>query len=60
MLSEVEAAISNLQIGVRGRLRMRVLTSEHAHFEKYRPPNLLSISGPLHMSPVDRLARLPR
>ena len=31
---------SNLQIGVRGRLLVRVLSSEHAHFEKFRPPNL--------------------
>ena len=29
--------ISNLQIGVRGRLRVRVLSSEHAHFENFRP-----------------------
>ena len=32
--------ISDLQIRVRGRLRVRVLSSEHAHFEKFRPPNL--------------------
>ena len=32
--------ISDLQIGVRGRLRVRVLSSEHAHFENFRPPNL--------------------
>ena len=30
--------ISDLQIGVRGRLR--VLSSEHAHLENFRPPNL--------------------
>ena len=36
----LEASISDLQIGVRGRLRVRVLTSEHAHFENFRPPNL--------------------
>ena len=29
--------ISDLQIGVRGRLRVRVLSSEHAHFEKFSP-----------------------
>ena len=32
--------ISDLQIGARGRLRVRVLSSEHAHFENFRPPNL--------------------
>ena len=32
--------ISDLQIGVGGRLRVRVLSSEHAHFEKFRPLNL--------------------
>ena len=32
--------ISDLQIAVRGRLRVRVLSSEHAHFENFRPPNL--------------------
>ena len=32
--------ISVLQIGVRGRPRVRVLSSEHAHFENSRPPNL--------------------
>ena len=32
--------ISDFQIGVRGRLRVRVLSSEHAHFEKCRPLNL--------------------
>ena len=32
--------ISDLQIGVRGRLRVRVSSSEHAHFEISRPPNL--------------------
>ena len=32
--------ISDLQIGVRKRLRVRVLSSEHAHFENGRPPNL--------------------
>ena len=32
--------ISDLQIGVRGRLRVRVLSSEHAHFENVRSPNL--------------------
>ena len=31
---------SDLQIGVRGRLRVRVLSSEHAYFEKFRPLNL--------------------
>ena len=31
---------SNLQIGARGRLRVRVLSSEHAHFENFRPSNL--------------------
>ena len=31
---------SDLQIGVRGRLRVRVLSSEHAHFESFRPLNL--------------------
>ena len=31
---------NDLQIGVRGRLRVRVLSSEHAHFENSRPPNL--------------------
>ena len=31
---------SDLQIGVRGRLRVRVVSSEHAHFENSRPPNL--------------------
>ena len=34
----VETVISDLQIGVRGRVR--VLSSEHAHFEKFRPSNL--------------------
>ena len=34
------ATTSDLQIGVRGRLRVRVLSSEHAHFEKFRPLNL--------------------
>ena len=34
------AITSDLQIGVRGRLRVRVLSSEHAHFEKFRPLNL--------------------
>ena len=29
--------ISDLQIEVRGRLRVRVLSSEHAHFENFRP-----------------------
>ena len=32
--------ISDLQIGVRGRLRIRVSSSEHAHFESFRPSNL--------------------
>ena len=32
--------ISDLQIGVRGRLRVRILSSEHAHFQKFRPLNL--------------------
>ena len=32
--------ISDLQIGVRGRLRVRVLSSEHAHFENFSLPNL--------------------
>ena len=32
--------IGDLQIGVRGRLRVRVLSSEHAHFENFRHPNL--------------------
>ena len=32
--------ISDLQIGVRGRLRVRVSSSEHPHFENFRPPNL--------------------
>ena len=32
--------ISDLQIGVRKRLRVRVLSSEHAHLENGRPPNL--------------------
>ena len=32
--------ISDLQIAVRGRLRARVLSSEHAHFENFRPLNL--------------------
>ena len=27
----------DLQIGVRGRLWVRVLSSEHAHFEKFSP-----------------------
>ena len=31
---------SDLQIEVRGRLRVRVLSSEHAHFENFRPTNL--------------------
>ena len=31
---------SNLQIGAQGRLRVRVLSSVHAHFEKFRPSNL--------------------
>ena len=31
--------ISDFQIGVRGRLRARILSSEHAHFENFRPPN---------------------
>ena len=31
---------SDLQIGVRGRLRVRVSSSEHAHFESFRPSNL--------------------
>ena len=35
----VLSLISDLQIGVRGRLRARVLSSEHAHFENFRPPN---------------------
>ena len=30
----------DLQIEVRGRLRVGVLSSEHAHFENFRPPNL--------------------
>ena len=30
----------DLQIGVRGRLRVRVFCIEHPHFEKFRPPNL--------------------
>ena len=34
------ARVRDLQIGVRGRLRVRVLSSEHAHFENFRPPNL--------------------
>ena len=29
-----EDIISDLQIGVRGRLRVKVLSSEHAHFVK--------------------------
>ena len=32
--------IGDLQIRVRGRLRVQVLSSEHAHFENFRPPNL--------------------
>ena len=31
---------SDLQIGVRGRLRVRVVSSEQAHFENFGPPNL--------------------
>ena len=31
---------SDLQIGVRRRLRVRVLSSEHAHFENLRRPKL--------------------
>ena len=31
---------SDLQIGVRGGLRVRVISSEQAHFEKFRPLNL--------------------
>ena len=36
----VDGNFSDLQIGVRGRLRVRVLSSEHAHFENFCPPNL--------------------
>ena len=32
--------VSDLQIGVRGRLRERPIGSKHAHFEIFRPPNL--------------------
>ena len=32
--------VSDLQIGVRGRLRERPISSKHAHFEIFRPPNL--------------------
>ena len=36
----VKWSISDLQIGVRGCLRLQVLSSEHEHFENFRPPNL--------------------
>ena len=32
-------SISDIQIGVRGRLRVLVLSSEHANFEIFHPPN---------------------
>ena len=38
--SELHASNSDLQIGARGRLRVQVLISKHAHFENFRPPNL--------------------
>ena len=36
----MDDVISDLQIGVRGRLRVRVESSEHAHFEIFRPLSL--------------------
>ena len=35
--------ISDLQIALRGRLRVQVLSSEHAHFENFRSLNLMRV-----------------
>ena len=39
-LDSIFIRLNDLQIGVRGRLRVRVLGSEHVHFEKFRPSSL--------------------